>query len=95
MMAAGGSTPGVIVRLDTVDSTQSVAFALAERGAADRTVVVADQQLAGWLHTRLGTECVLLHGVRVGRRTRRPIASVNVYRRAGWHGLPTGHAIGG
>jgi BirA family transcriptional regulator, biotin operon repressor / biotin---[acetyl-CoA-carboxylase] ligase len=43
----GGSTPGVIVRLDTVDSTQSVAFALAERGAADRTVVVADQQLAG------------------------------------------------
>jgi BirA family transcriptional regulator, biotin operon repressor / biotin---[acetyl-CoA-carboxylase] ligase len=43
----GGSAPGVIVRLDTVDSTQSVAFALAERGAADRTVVVADQQLAG------------------------------------------------
>ena len=46
-MAPGGSTPGVIVRLGTVDSTQSVAFALAERGAADRTVVVADQQLAG------------------------------------------------
>jgi len=46
-MAPGGSTPGVIVRLDTVDSTQSVAFALAERGAADRTVVVADRQLAG------------------------------------------------
>lgn len=46
-MTAGGSTPGVIVRLDTVDSTQSVAFALAERGAADRTVVVANQQLAG------------------------------------------------
>jgi BirA family biotin operon repressor/biotin-[acetyl-CoA-carboxylase] ligase len=46
-MAPGGSAPGVIVRLDTVDSTQSVAFALAERGAADRTVVVADQQLAG------------------------------------------------
>ena len=43
----GGSTPGVVVRLDTVDSTQSVAFALAERGAADRTVVVADQQLEG------------------------------------------------
>jgi BirA family transcriptional regulator, biotin operon repressor / biotin---[acetyl-CoA-carboxylase] ligase len=36
-----------IVRLDRVDSTQAVAFALAERGAADRTVVVADQQLAG------------------------------------------------
>ena len=46
-MTPGGSTSGVIVRLGTVDSTQSVAFALAERGAADRTVVVADQQLAG------------------------------------------------
>ena len=46
-MTPGGSASGVIVRLDTVDSTQSVAFALAERGAADRTVVVADQQLAG------------------------------------------------
>jgi BirA family transcriptional regulator, biotin operon repressor / biotin---[acetyl-CoA-carboxylase] ligase len=46
-MAPAASAPGVIVRLDTVDSTQSVAFALAERGAADRTVVVADRQLAG------------------------------------------------
>ena len=46
-MTPGGSATGVIVRLDTVDSTQSVAFALAERGAAERTVVVADQQLAG------------------------------------------------
>ena len=46
-MTLGGNATGVIVRLDTVDSTQSVAFALAERGAADRTVVVADQQLAG------------------------------------------------
>jgi BirA family biotin operon repressor/biotin-[acetyl-CoA-carboxylase] ligase len=46
-MTVSGSTPGVVVRLDTVDSTQSVAFALAERGAADRTVVVADQQLDG------------------------------------------------
>ena len=46
-MTPGGSATGVIVRLDTVDSTQSVAFALAERGAADRTVVVADEQLAG------------------------------------------------
>lgn len=36
-----------IVRLDQVDSTQTVAFALAERGATDRTVVVADQQAAG------------------------------------------------
>jgi len=46
-MMVGGSTAGVIVRLATVDSTQSVAFGLAERGAADRTVVVADQQLEG------------------------------------------------
>ncbi|MGH7303413.1 MAG: biotin--[acetyl-CoA-carboxylase] ligase [Candidatus Rokuibacteriota bacterium] len=46
-MTLGGSIPGVVVRLGTVDSTQSVAFALAERGAADRTVVVADEQLAG------------------------------------------------
>jgi len=44
---ARGSAAAEIVRLDTVDSTQSVAVALAERGAADRTVVVADQQLAG------------------------------------------------
>ncbi len=36
-----------IVRLDQVDSTQTVAFALAERGATDRTVVVADQQASG------------------------------------------------
>ena len=46
-MMARDSAPASIVRLDTVDSTQSVAFGLAERGAADRTVVVADQQLAG------------------------------------------------
>jgi len=54
--------------------------------------LVATQELAGWLQTRLGTECILLHGVRIGRRTRRPIASVYVYRRESWHGLPTGHA---
>jgi BirA family biotin operon repressor/biotin-[acetyl-CoA-carboxylase] ligase len=46
-MTRAGSASGVIVRLGTVDSTQSVAAALAERGVADRTVVVADQQLAG------------------------------------------------
>src|SRR6185503_961367 len=46
-MMAAGSASGVIVRLDTVDSTQTVAFALAERGAADRTVVIADQQSSG------------------------------------------------
>ena len=46
-MMAHDSAPAAIVRLDTIDSTQSVAFGLAERGAADRTVVVADQQLAG------------------------------------------------
>ena len=46
-MTARASAAAPIVRLDTVDSTQSVAFALAERGAADRTVVVADHQSAG------------------------------------------------
>jgi BirA family biotin operon repressor/biotin-[acetyl-CoA-carboxylase] ligase len=46
-MTPGASVPGVVVRLGTVDSTQSIAFALAERGAADRIVVVADEQLAG------------------------------------------------
>jgi BirA family biotin operon repressor/biotin-[acetyl-CoA-carboxylase] ligase len=46
-MTVGASATGSIVRLGAVDSTQSVAFALAERGAADRTVVVADTQSAG------------------------------------------------
>ena len=46
-MTAPASTEAAIVRLATVASTQSVAFALAERGAADRTVVVADEQSAG------------------------------------------------
>jgi BirA family biotin operon repressor/biotin-[acetyl-CoA-carboxylase] ligase len=36
-----------IVRLPTVDSTQRVAFELAEQDAADGTVVVADTQTAG------------------------------------------------
>jgi BirA family biotin operon repressor/biotin-[acetyl-CoA-carboxylase] ligase len=36
-----------IVRLTTVDSTQRVALELAEQGAADGTVVVADSQTAG------------------------------------------------
>jgi BirA family biotin operon repressor/biotin-[acetyl-CoA-carboxylase] ligase len=36
-----------LVRLPVVDSTQRVAVALAEAGAADRTVVVADTQTAG------------------------------------------------
>ena len=36
-----------IVRRAVVDSTQRVAFALAEAGAVDRTVVVADTQTAG------------------------------------------------
>jgi BirA family transcriptional regulator, biotin operon repressor / biotin---[acetyl-CoA-carboxylase] ligase len=46
-MTVGASAAGSIVRLGIVESTQSVAFALAERGAADRTVVVADAQSAG------------------------------------------------
>ena len=45
-MARDSAEPA-IVRLDQVDSTQTVAFALAERGAADRTVVIADQQVSG------------------------------------------------
>jgi BirA family biotin operon repressor/biotin-[acetyl-CoA-carboxylase] ligase len=36
-----------VVRVGTVESTQSVAFALAEAGAPDGTVVVADHQTAG------------------------------------------------
>ena len=28
--------------------------------------LVANQEIAGWLQTRLGTECILLHGVRIG-----------------------------
>jgi BirA family biotin operon repressor/biotin-[acetyl-CoA-carboxylase] ligase len=36
-----------IVRVGRVDSTQSVAFALAADGAPDRTVVLADSQAAG------------------------------------------------
>ena len=45
-MARDSAEPA-IVRLDQVDSTQTVAFALAERGAPDRTVVIADQQATG------------------------------------------------
>jgi BirA family biotin operon repressor/biotin-[acetyl-CoA-carboxylase] ligase len=44
---ARDSAPAPIVRLESVDSTQTVAFGLAERGAVDRTVVVADRQVAG------------------------------------------------
>lgn len=36
-----------IVRLGSVDSTQAVAFALAESGAADGSAVIADSQRAG------------------------------------------------
>ena len=46
-MTAGTDAPPEIVRLGIVDSTQAVAFALAERGARDGTVVVADSQRAG------------------------------------------------
>jgi BirA family biotin operon repressor/biotin-[acetyl-CoA-carboxylase] ligase len=41
------AVPPAIVRLGRVDSTQTVAFALAADGAADGTVVVADSQAAG------------------------------------------------
>jgi len=45
--ASPGGGTGSIVRLSVVDSTQSVAWALAADGAGDRTVVVADCQTAG------------------------------------------------
>jgi BirA family biotin operon repressor/biotin-[acetyl-CoA-carboxylase] ligase len=41
------AVPATIVRLGHVPSTQAVAFELAERGAPDRTVVLADHQTAG------------------------------------------------
>jgi len=43
----GGPGPRSIVRLSSVDSTQAVAWALVEGGAADGTVVVADTQRQG------------------------------------------------
>jgi BirA family biotin operon repressor/biotin-[acetyl-CoA-carboxylase] ligase len=39
--------PTSVIRVDAVDSTQSVAFALAAEGAPDNTVVVADYQREG------------------------------------------------
>ncbi len=48
MRSAGpAAAQPLIVRLGTVTSTQVVAFDLAERGAPDRSVVVADHQSAG------------------------------------------------
>jgi BirA family transcriptional regulator, biotin operon repressor / biotin---[acetyl-CoA-carboxylase] ligase len=41
------AAPPLVLRLDRVDSTQAVAFALAAGGAVDRTVVVAESQAAG------------------------------------------------
>ena len=46
-LSQAASAPPACVRLDTVDSTQSVAFALAAQGAVDGTVVVASFQSAG------------------------------------------------
>ena len=45
--AEQGGTAPVVVRLGAVDSTQAVAFSLAEGGAPDGTVVLADPQKAG------------------------------------------------
>lgn len=47
MAEPASSIVPTIVRRSVVDSTQRVAFALAEAGTADRTVVVADTQTAG------------------------------------------------
>lgn len=46
-MSRAAAGPAPVVRLGTVASTQAAAFDLAARGAADRTVVVADHQTAG------------------------------------------------
>jgi len=45
--AGDGGVRDQLVRLGVVESTQTVAWELAERGALDRTVVVAEHQLAG------------------------------------------------
>lgn len=48
-MTSGGEVAldGEVIRFPVVTSTQAVAFELAARGAADRTVVVAETQTAG------------------------------------------------
>lgn len=46
-MRPAASAPAPVLRLASVDSTQAVVFALAEGGAPDRTVVLADHQTAG------------------------------------------------
>jgi BirA family biotin operon repressor/biotin-[acetyl-CoA-carboxylase] ligase len=47
MIAPPAAGPRVVHRVGTVASTQDAAFALAARGAADGTAVVADSQTAG------------------------------------------------
>ncbi len=47
MRSGPTATELAVVRVGSVPSTQAVAFDLAERGARDRTVVVADHQSAG------------------------------------------------
>lgn len=47
MIAPAAAGPRVVHRVGTVASTQDAAFALAARGAADGTAVVADSQTAG------------------------------------------------
>ncbi len=53
--------------------------------------VAADPLLAGWLDTRVGVECMRLHGIRYQRRSTRPFSISDVYRRATWQGLPHGY----
>lgn len=59
------ATVGRVVRVGRVESTQSVAFALAAEGAADRTVVVADS------HARCAYGSWGAAGVRVWQVTSR------------------------
>lgn len=79
-MTAPASRESSIVRLDRVDSTQAAAFALAEQGAPEGTVVAADHQSAGrgrrgrpW-HAEPGESLL----VSIVLRPRRPVAALPV-----------------
>ena len=72
---------------DLLQYTQATHFQLRH---SDR--VAADSTIAGWLDTREGIECVLLHGIRYQRRRLKPFCITDVYRRATMQGLPPGYA---
>jgi len=72
---------------DLLQYTQATHFQLRH---SDR--LEAAPTVAGWLDTRVGTECVLLHGIRYQRRRLKPFCITDVYRRATMQGLPPGFA---